>query len=101
MEFATFQVHRPDEVVSLGQLIESVWAGYPGGGSVPEPGGLHGSQGAFGVGGDPEQLQTVPKRDYRLTGPVEFKSSAKHSRSFRRFAGTVHCRPSIQDHQCR
>lgn len=86
MTFAAYLAGRPDEVVSRDQLIESVWAGYPGADQSLNRAASMVRKALSEVGGDPEQLQTVPKRGYRLMGPVEFPSGAQRSRSFRRFA---------------
>jgi len=70
IDLAAHLARHPDQVVSRETLIDAVWHGYPGADQSLTNTASKLRQALQRAGGDPRQLKTVPKRGYRLAGPV-------------------------------
>lgn len=77
MDFAVHMAARAGEVVERDELIDDVWQGYPGASQSLTNAASKLRQALADAGGDPELLQTVPKRGYSLAGPVERVESSR------------------------
>jgi len=66
MDLAAHLAGSAGEVVSRDDLIQAVWAGYPGADAALTSSVSKLRRALTECGGEPERLQTVPKRGYRL-----------------------------------